>query len=541
MLPEVRTGLRRRLQRVRRSLWAIAQTALAAAIAWALAGLVNDAPFFAPISAVISLGVARGRRTVRAVELVLGVAVGIAVADLIVLALGTGTLVIALVVGLAMAAALLLGAGTILVNQAAVSAILVATLTPPSSGISPDRFVDALIGGAVAPARRAGPAAARPAAQPGRRGRPGRGRPRAGARGRLPSAGGGRRGRRRAARSRWPVRWRAICRPSSTPSRSHARRSPCCRGAHRASACRVYAAAAQQLDAAVRNTLVLTRRVLATVQRDGAASAPLAEGVTLLGEAVRELGRALEEPGHEVAVRRLALRAAAIASTVLAQGPGCPPSSSSARSARRPSISCAVRAWATTRPARRSKPPRRRASRPRTSRCERSHARRAARVDRAAPLLGASAHGSASRRARRRARDRVRSRLGTGRRRRPARAGDPGAAGIGDPLFPRLGNGGYDVLHYELRAALRDERAGAGGRRDGPRRGPRDTGAVALRPRLREGPLWATSPSTGVRPPGGATARSSSSRRPARCAGGRSSPPACATSRPRRRPRGQAS
>ena len=27
----------------------------------------------------------------------------------------------------------------------------------------------------------------------------------------------------------------------------------------------------------------------------------------------------------------------------------------------------------------------------------------------------------------------------------------PGAAGIGDPLFPRLGNGGYDVLHYDLR------------------------------------------------------------------------------------------
>jgi aminopeptidase N len=33
-------------------------------------------------------------------------------------------------------------------------------------------------------------------------------------------------------------------------------------------------------------------------------------------------------------------------------------------------------------------------------------------------------------------------------RRAPA---TPGAAGIGDPLFPRLGNGGYDVLHYDLR------------------------------------------------------------------------------------------
>src|SRR5262245_25037751 len=26
----------------------------------------------------------------------------------------------------------------------------------------------------------------------------------------------------------------------------------------------------------------------------------------------------------------------------------------------------------------------------------------------------------------------------------------PGAAGIGDPYFPLLGNGGYDVLHYTL-------------------------------------------------------------------------------------------
>jgi aminopeptidase N len=34
----------------------------------------------------------------------------------------------------------------------------------------------------------------------------------------------------------------------------------------------------------------------------------------------------------------------------------------------------------------------------------------------------------------------------------PARAAgpSPGAAGIGDPLFPGLGNGGYDVQHYDL-------------------------------------------------------------------------------------------
>ncbi len=36
--------------------------------------------------------------------------------------------------------------------------------------------------------------------------------------------------------------------------------------------------------------------------------------------------------------------------------------------------------------------------------------------------------------------------------RRPLRAGpDAGGGGIGDPYFPRDGNGGIDVLHYDVR------------------------------------------------------------------------------------------
>ena len=31
-----------------------------------------------------------------------------------------------------------------------------------------------------------------------------------------------------------------------------------------------------------------------------------------------------------------------------------------------------------------------------------------------------------------------------------AHAASPGAAGIGDRLFPKLGNGGYDVRNYDL-------------------------------------------------------------------------------------------
>jgi aminopeptidase N len=36
----------------------------------------------------------------------------------------------------------------------------------------------------------------------------------------------------------------------------------------------------------------------------------------------------------------------------------------------------------------------------------------------------------------------------------PREPGEPGAAGIGDPLFPSAGNGGYDVQSYELAIAL---------------------------------------------------------------------------------------
>jgi uncharacterized membrane protein YgaE (UPF0421/DUF939 family) len=149
----VRASAARRLQRLHGTWAPIAQTAVAAGVAWFIARVVfgHPAPYFAPASAVISLGVARGQPRRRAVELVAGVAVGIGIADVLSRLLGTGAIQIGVVVALAMAAAVLLGGGTILVNQAAVSAILVLTLPKAAGqGAVPERFVDALIGGAVA-------------------------------------------------------------------------------------------------------------------------------------------------------------------------------------------------------------------------------------------------------------------------------------------------------------------------------------------------------------------------------------------------------
>ncbi len=63
----------------------IIQTALAACVAWFLAVLILGAelPTFAPIAAVIALGLALGERGRRAVELTLAVAFGVALADLL--------------------------------------------------------------------------------------------------------------------------------------------------------------------------------------------------------------------------------------------------------------------------------------------------------------------------------------------------------------------------------------------------------------------------------------------------------------------------
>ena len=57
-------------------------------IAWLLATEVvgHTTPFFAPVSAIITLGLTQGERGRRAVEVVLGVTLGIAVADLLVIA-----------------------------------------------------------------------------------------------------------------------------------------------------------------------------------------------------------------------------------------------------------------------------------------------------------------------------------------------------------------------------------------------------------------------------------------------------------------------
>jgi uncharacterized membrane protein YgaE (UPF0421/DUF939 family) len=140
-------------RRVRTSMRPILQTAAAAVIAWyaALLVLPDPRPAFASIAAVIAIGTSFGERRERALQLTAGVVVGITVADLLVQLIGIGAPQIGVMVLLAMTAARALGGGELLVSEAAVSAILLVTLDPNAgAGFSPNRMLEAAIGGGVA-------------------------------------------------------------------------------------------------------------------------------------------------------------------------------------------------------------------------------------------------------------------------------------------------------------------------------------------------------------------------------------------------------
>ena len=145
-----RSGVKAALHRVRGGLALALQSGVAAGLAWFIAHEVigRPTPFFAPIAAVITLASSVGQRVRRTAELVVGVAIGIGIGDSLILLIGSGPWQIGLVVILAIVVATAVGGGTPLVIQSASSAVLVATLTA-ATGLPWTRFFDALVGGAV--------------------------------------------------------------------------------------------------------------------------------------------------------------------------------------------------------------------------------------------------------------------------------------------------------------------------------------------------------------------------------------------------------
>jgi uncharacterized membrane protein YgaE (UPF0421/DUF939 family) len=316
--PSARRILERGLLRLRVNGWPVVQTAAAASISYFIATYIlgNQQAFFAPVAAVVSLGIAIGQRGRRAIELTAGVAVGLVVAYLLVLVIGVGAAQIGVVVALAMVAAMFFGERNILVNQAAISAILVVVLQPPHAGFSPSRLVDALLGGGVALAihylfpvdpervveRRAQPIfdelvslLEEIAAALSERDRE--------------------RAERALSRSRWlddQVRSldEALAAGSDT-----ARLSPTRRRSLRH--LQMYATASIRIELAVINTRVLARGAANAVRRGDEIPKVLPEAVLDLSRAVKALARFLQDPGPPDEARRFALEAASKATQIL--------------------------------------------------------------------------------------------------------------------------------------------------------------------------------------------------------------------------------
>src|SRR5215212_9860828 len=323
IVPDVGSGTLRRWTReasgrLGTGVWPILQTAVAASLAWFLASAVlgHDQPYFAAIAAVISTGVVVGQEGRRVLELVFGVACGLAVADLLVVLIGTGTVQIGVVVALAMAVAWLLGGGPALVSEAGVTALFTVMLDPSTSGWSPDRFVDALLGSGVALGVRAVfpsdprhlvERAAHPIFED------------------LVSAleetAAALRGRDLGRAERALQKARDIdgrmdaFREAIDAGYDTARLSPARR--RTLGQLGLYATAADQLDLAVRNVRVLARAALAMIREGEIAPEALSETLLDLARAVETLSAYIEEPEHPVETRGFALEAAGGATAVL--------------------------------------------------------------------------------------------------------------------------------------------------------------------------------------------------------------------------------
>src|SRR4051812_14173103 len=115
--------MRSALARIRQQWVFIFEATVAATVAWVIdTHLIGHAqPFFAPAASLIVLGQARGQRNRRAFEVLVGVAAGVLVADVVAGGLGRGTTVtIALTILITLSGAVIANAAPVFLVQAAV-------------------------------------------------------------------------------------------------------------------------------------------------------------------------------------------------------------------------------------------------------------------------------------------------------------------------------------------------------------------------------------------------------------------------------------
>lgn len=252
--------------------------------------------------------------------MVIGIALGIAVADALIQVLGNGAAQIALIVLVTVTAAILLGGGRVIASQAASAAILIAAL--PQTHTAPTRFVDALVGGMIGLAvmivfprspldqlhKAVGPvlddlaavldetAAALDTADPAAAGRA---LAHAHAAGALDSG--------------------------FTPLLSQARETARVSPAHWASgaAVRRYAQAATRINDAARSVRVLVRSARTALEQGADVPAGLSDTIRDLAAALRTLDDEIANPSDAETVEH-ALRAAGRATQILDEHPGLP-------------------------------------------------------------------------------------------------------------------------------------------------------------------------------------------------------------------------
>ena len=299
----------------------IVQSAIAAGVAWYLAHdlIGHSSAFFAPIAALIALGVGATNRPRRVVELTLGVVVGIGVGDVLIWWIGSGAWQLGLIVCMSMAAAVLIGGGPLLVSQAGSSAVLVATLVGGHNG---SRLIDALVGGGVGLAV-LGAVPVNPVSQARRTGSVVFAELAsvlddiaAALEARDVAAVSEALGRARSTEVE-VVRWRqalAVGRETAQLAPRHWRDR---------SRLAEYARAAGELELVVRNTRVLARAARRAVELDPQLPAELPAAVHALADAVRATEEALEGRDRSAAIE-VAVGAATLATRALELDPDMP-------------------------------------------------------------------------------------------------------------------------------------------------------------------------------------------------------------------------
>ena len=314
-----RVSMRTRLGRVRAGWRTAVQAAVACAASWAVAKWLwgHPAPFFAPVAAIIALGQSYHERGRRAAELVVAVTIGVAIADLLAYQLGTGVPQLALAVAISVALGMFFGTSQLFVNQVAISAALVFTITPPTGGISFARTLDALTGGLIALAVAAVILPADPVRILRDAARPVLDELAA----TLEDIAAALRVRDAGAAEAGLVRARGIDElgarffDATRESRDTARISLARRRAR--GTVQIYAEAAGRIDLAVRNVRVLARGAMRALALDENVPPEVADALEDLARAVRALAYALETGQELEAVREPALQAAATATHVL--------------------------------------------------------------------------------------------------------------------------------------------------------------------------------------------------------------------------------